>query len=127
MNFDEWSKDAPNWDDVFSLADNLPSRIYKNGYECQCVGIITYKGYKYPVYSDDYGCQDFIVYRYLDDNNVYQEHEITVRNMAGFLDWWFELNRMKDEHPNEIVQLTTSEDTNKEELDAISKNLVNKP
>ena len=106
MNFDEWSKDAPNWEDVFSLVDNLPSRVYESGYECKCFGIIAFKGHKYPVYSDDYGCQDFIIYCYLDTNGIYQEHEITVRNMAGILDWWFELNRMKDEHPNEIAQLS---------------------
>lgn len=100
---EEWSKDEPNWDTVFSRIDNIPPKIYESGYECTCFGIIAYKGNKYPVYIDDYGCQDFIVYRYYDKENNYCEREISVRNMSGFLDWWFELNRMKDEYPNEIV------------------------
>lgn len=87
---------APDWDEVFCPCNNLPPK-----YECDCIGIIKYKGSEYHVYADDYGCQDFIVYRYFDNDEI-KEHHIAVRNMAGELDWWYELDRMKAEYPNEI-------------------------
>ena len=100
---EKWSNDIPNWDDIFTYVNDVPPRNYENGYKCDCFGIITYKGNIYPVYDDSYGCQHFIVYRYYDEENNIKEYEIPVCNPAGFIDWWFELNVMKDKHPNEIL------------------------
>lgn len=108
--YDEYSKDEPKWEKIFTVADCFPPKIYDNGYECKSYGYITYKGNIYPVYSDDYGCQDFIIYRYRDNSGEIKEHDISVCNTAGILDWWFELNRMKDECPDEVLILELPSD-----------------
>lgn len=100
---DKWDSDRPKWNKIFVSKDNLPSKVYEDGYECRCFGYITYKGCIYPVYDDDYGCQHFIIYRYWNDNGEIAEYDIPVENMGGMLDWWFELNRMKDLWPDEVV------------------------
>ena len=98
----EWD-DRPDWDKVFEPREDLPPKIFSNGYECKCFGIITYKGCKYPVYTDDDGMQDFIIYRFYNEKHEIEEYNIPVQNFAGYVDWWFELNRMKFEYPDEIV------------------------
>ena len=53
-----------------------------------CCGILTYRDQKWPIYTDDYGCQDFIV---MEDG-----YQIPVCNMAGCLDWYYELDKIID-------------------------------
>ena len=93
----------PTFGEVFKECSNLKPYIFDNGYECLCFGYFDYEGNIYPIYSDDYGCQDFIVYRYHDKNNQIKEYAIPVQNIGGILDWTFELDRMKNEYPNEII------------------------
>lgn len=100
---EKWDSDRPVWDEVFVSRDDLPPRIEDSGYVCDCFGYIEYKGNIYPLYTDDYGCQDFIIYRYRNNGAEIVEYVISVQNMGGMLDWWFELNRMKDEHPDEVI------------------------
>lgn len=45
--------------------------------------ILNYRGQRFPVYNDDYGQQDFIVFK---------EHEIRFT----YADWWYELDRLID-------------------------------
>ena len=92
----------PNWKEAFTYSDVFPSLVYENGYECKSYGYLTYKGCVYPVYDDDYGCQEFIIYRYYDKEGKPQEYFMPVRNIAGELDWWYELDRIKESYPNEI-------------------------
>ena len=101
-NFEKMSDEEPIWEEVFTRCDEIPPKVYDNDYKCGCYGYITYKGNIYPVYTDDNGCQDFIIYRYIDEKGEIKEYEIAVMNMAGILDWWYELNKMKDLHPNEV-------------------------
>ena len=64
-----------------------PPKVFDNGYECPCVGKIEYRGNTYPVYCDDYGCQDFI---------IVGDRHIQVNGMGGMTDWYFELDRIID-------------------------------
>lgn len=93
----------PIWDEVFHECRDLKPYVFDNGYKCSCFGYIDYEGNIYPVYFDDYGCQNFIVYRYYDENNQIKEYTFPVENMAGLLDWGYELDRVKSEFPNEII------------------------
>lgn len=93
----------PKWNDVFRECHTLKPYIFKNGYECSSYGYFDYEGKIYPIYSDDYGCSDFIVYRYYDENGEAKEYLITVQNMAGILDWAYELDRIRNIHPKEVV------------------------
>ena len=104
---EEWSE-RPNWEEVFKPIEGLSSRTYPNGYECKCHGMITYKGSKYPLYSDSYGMQNFIVYRFHNEKHEIKEYEIQVENISGMLDWWYELNRMRYEYPEEVKNDNTN-------------------
>ena len=90
------------WDEVFTEDDKkYPSLIQNNGYmdcEFSCIGYITWRGKEYPVYLDDYGCQDFIVFKYKDEDGQVRTYDITVNNMAGYIDWDWELDRMINEY-----------------------------
>ena len=90
------------WKEVFTQDDKkYPSFIQNNGYrDCEfpCIGYITWKGKEYPVYCDDYGCQDFIVFKYKTEEGELKEYDITVDNMAGYIDWDWELDRMIEEY-----------------------------
>lgn len=59
----------PSFGEVFKECNNLKPYIFENGYKCLCFGYFDYKENIYPIYNDDYGCQDFIVFRYYDKNN----------------------------------------------------------
>ena len=53
------------WTDYCDSIDTATwQRPYKfdNGYECPCCGILQYRGHDFPVYIDDYGMSDFIVF-----------------------------------------------------------------
>jgi len=86
----------PNHDDCFDYKNKIiaaykPYKITnKEGIttEFPCIGLLKYRGQTWPIYCDDYGCQDFIV---LEDGR-----EISVCNMGGELDWYYELDRIID-------------------------------
>ena len=56
--------------------------------EFPCIGILKYRGQKWPIYNDDYGCQDFIV--------LENDYQLPICNMSGELDWYYELDRILD-------------------------------
>lgn len=100
---DEWEKDVHNWMDTFVKSKNLPPYVFKeNNYVCGCFGYFTFKGDIYPIYDDDYGSEYFIVYRYRDNDNEIKDYIIPIEHMGGSIDWWYELNRMRYDYPDEI-------------------------
>ena len=56
--------DFINYFDLLTYSNDLPSLVFDNGYECKCIGYISYRDTIYPLYDDDYGAQVFIVFRY---------------------------------------------------------------
>ena len=100
---EEWGKDFCFWHDIFTKSDSIPPYVFKDSdVEYPCLGYLTFKGDIYPIYDDDYGAEIFIIYRYYDENNDIKDYCIPVDHMGGMIDWWFELNRMRYEYPNEI-------------------------
>lgn len=100
--YDEWERDVHHWDDSFVGSDKIPPYVFKeNNYVCNCFGYLTFKGDIYPIYNDDYGCEYFIIYRYRDNDEI-KDYVIPIENPSGEIDWWFELNRMKYDYPDEI-------------------------
>ena len=93
-----------NWNEIYTASSKYPSLIENNGYrDCEfpSYGYITYKGKEYAVYTDDYGCQDFIVFKYRDEDGQLRTYDITVNSMGGFTDWNWELDRMIEEYTDE--------------------------
>ena len=65
-----------------------PIPPYKIGdTEFPCIGVLKYRGEDIPVYNDDYGMRDFI---------VYQGREITHDSFGLSADWYYEVDRIKD-------------------------------
>ena len=52
--------------------------------------------------------QNFIVYRFYNEEHEIKEYEIQVENISGMLDWWYELNRMRYEYPEEVKNDNTN-------------------
>ena len=78
----------PDEKDCFDYSSKLIAAYKPYKDQFPCCGILTYRGQKWPIYTDDYGCQDFIV---MEDDN-----QIPVCNMAGCLDWYYELDKIID-------------------------------
>lgn len=59
----------------------------KDGQSFPCLGVIEYRGEVLPVYYDDAGMSDFI---------VYQGRDIMHDSFGGETDWYYEVDRIKD-------------------------------
>jgi len=58
-----------------------------NDYKCAVVGVLRYRGLELPVYCDDYGMCDFI---------VYDGKTIEVDSFGGPTDWYYVLDKYID-------------------------------
>ena len=72
--------------DKEQIRDILPYK-FDNGYECPCCGILHYRGYDFPVYIDDYGMSDFI---------VFGGNEIQISSSGGECDWYYPIDLILD-------------------------------
>ena len=66
---------------------NIPPYKFDNGYECPCCGILQYRGHDFPVYVDDYGMSDFI---------VFGGNEIQISSLGGECDWYYPIDLILD-------------------------------
>ena len=66
---------------------NIPPYKFENGYECRCHGIIHYRGHDFPLYIDDYGMSEFI---------VFEGNEIQVASIGGECDWYYPIDLILD-------------------------------
>ena len=66
---------------------NIPPYKFDNGYECPCCGILQYRGHDFPVYIDDYGMSDFI---------VFGGNEIQISSLGGECDWYYPIDLILD-------------------------------
>ena len=74
----------PRLFDCLEFRDDLPPYVFADtGYTCSCIGILKYRKLELPVYTDSYGCQDFVIYNGVD---------ISVQGMGGEYDWYYELD-----------------------------------
>ena len=67
--------------------DKYPPFDAGDGYVCAVVGVLRYRGLELPVYCDDYGMSDFV---------VYGDEHIPVDSFAGSTDWYYELDKKID-------------------------------
>ena len=66
---------------------DIPPYKFDNGYECPCCGILQYRGHDFPVYIDDYGMSDFI---------VFGGNEIQISSVGGECDWYYPIDLILD-------------------------------
>ena len=66
---------------------NTPPYKFENGYECRCHGIIHYRDHDFPLYIDDYGMSEFI---------VFEGNEIQVSSIGGECDWYYPIDLILD-------------------------------
>jgi hypothetical protein len=66
---------------------NTPPYRFENGYECRCHGIIHYRDHDFPLYTDDYGMSEFI---------VFEGNEIQVSSIGGECDWYYPIDLILD-------------------------------
>ena len=66
---------------------NTPPYKFENGYECRCHGIIHYREHDFPLYIDDYGMSEFI---------VFEGNEIQVSSIGGECDWYYPIDLILD-------------------------------
>ena len=66
---------------------DIPPYKFDNGYECPCCGILQYRGHDFPVYIDDYGMSDFI---------VFGGNEIQISSLGGECDWYYPIDLILD-------------------------------
>ena len=66
---------------------DIPPYKFDNGYECPCYSILHYRGYDFPVYTDDYGMSDFIVFK---------GNEIQISSSGGEWDWYYPIDLLLD-------------------------------
>ena len=66
---------------------NIPPYNFENGYECRCHGIIHYRGHDFPLYIDDYGMSEFI---------VFEGNDIQVSSIGGECDWYYPIDLILD-------------------------------
>ena len=78
----------PNDEECFDYSSKLIAAYKPYKDQFPCIGLLKYRDQTWPIYSDDYGCQDFIV--------IEDDYQIPVCNMAGCLDWYYELDRIID-------------------------------
>ena len=66
---------------------DIPPYKFDNGYECPCCGILQYRGHDFPVYIDDYGMSEFI---------VFGGNEIQISSLGGECDWYYPIDLILD-------------------------------
>lgn len=66
---------------------NTPPYKFENGYECRCHGIIHYREHDFPLYIDDYGMSEFI---------VFEGNEIQVSSIGGECNWYYPIDLILD-------------------------------
>ena len=78
----------PKDEECFDYKNKLIAAYKPYKDQFPCIGLLKYRGQTWPIYGDDYGCQDFIV--------MEDDYQIPVCNMAGCLDWYYELDKIID-------------------------------
>ena len=78
----------PNYEECFDYKDKLIKTYKPYQDKFPCIGILKYRDQKWPIYNDDYGCQEFIV--------MEEGYHIPICNMGGSLDWYYELDKIID-------------------------------
>lgn len=66
--------------------DDIPPYIEDNN-KFSCTGILNYRDQKFPIYLDDNGSQEFI---------VYEGQTISISGLGGSCDWYYLLDQLLD-------------------------------
>ena len=78
----------PKDEDCFDYSNKLIAAYKPYKDQFPCIGLLKYRDQTWPIYSDDSGCQDFIV--------TENDYQIPVCSMGGCFDWYYELDKIID-------------------------------